>query len=159
MNNLTPRLTTKCLQKRQMNTLFHGSCKTIQCRCESDTDTDTADNSNSDVDCVCVDHLCALYSKNYTKNYIVYAYVERLLVEEVYNMLTDKSNDHREDHYREDQSEWVIRLLRWILAPICHISAPELSFVANTDLQTLDIYNSCSTFKPKEMMPLFSLQL
>jgi hypothetical protein len=159
MDNHTPTATTTCLQTRQMNTLFHGSCQTILCRCESDTDTDTADNSNSDVDCVCVDHLCALYSKNYTKNYIVYAYVERLLVEEVYNMLTDKSNDNREDHHKEDQREWVIRLLRWILAPICHVSAPELSFVANTDSQTLDIYNSCPMFNPKEMMPLFSLQI
>ena len=132
--------------------MFHGSCYNIS-------------SSSSDVECAskcaCVDNHCALCHWDNTHGVnieinrsIVHAYIERYLVEDVYNMLSGKSN-----HHDEDDREWVVRVLRWTLAPICHVSAPELSFIANTDLQTLDIYKPRTTFNPKETMPCFRLHL
>lgn len=127
--------------------MFHGSFSSSDIECASK--------------CACVDHLCALCRWDNTHGVhietnrsIVHAYVERYLVEEVYNMLSGNSN-----HHDEDNMEWVVRELGWTLAPICHVSAPELSFIANTDLETLDIYKPSTTFNPMETMPCFRLHL
>ena len=107
-------------------------------------------NSKSEIKCNQYCKLCQL--KN--TNLIIQAFVERPLVQEAFSILSGKDN-----YQSEDDREWVMRLLRWILGPVCHVSAPEISFIANTELQTLDIYNSCVIFNPKETMPRFRLYL
>ena len=118
-------------------------------------------NNKIDVECVYADQFCTLCQlKNTddlsleTNNLIVKAYVERPLVQEAFSILSGKDNSQS-----EDDREWVMRLLRWILGPVCFVSAPEISLVANTESQTLDIYNSCGIFNPKETMPRFRLYL
>jgi hypothetical protein len=145
----------------QRNALFHGSCSRVQCSCLMWNEIDTQDSSNSDIDCRCSDRYCELY-KLYDNDSIdvtscklpPLAYVERNLVADVYSILSNINNDR---HYHTDNEEWSIRLLRWILAPVCKIQAPEICFISNIDVHALDIFNSSETFNPKELIPYFRL--
>jgi hypothetical protein len=146
----------------QGNALFHGSCTRVQCICPLWTDTDTQDSSNSDIDCLCTDRYSGLYKLCNNDSIDVtsykldaYAYVERNLVADVYAILSRIKND---TPHHTDNEEWSLRLLRWILSPVCNIPAPEISFVCNNDLHTVDIYCLSNNFNPKELIPCFRLR-
>jgi hypothetical protein len=118
------------------NSLYHGSLRKVMCKCRYWASSDSCDSgSNSSIECMCGDSYCALYEICHEDGYIKpCAYVEKTCVTDVYQFLSNHG-----DVMHTVDSEWAVRLLRWILAPLCKIAAAELSFVVNHDLDSLDI--------------------